>query len=101
MWGYWQSSGSKLAGTFVQEARKKLSLFMVTDWASPSGRSFSSDAAPEAAGLGDGVTREEIETVSQNETQFSLPGCPVKSSWRFLCTCFVSLYLGLVWLLLH
>ena len=44
---------------------------MVTDWASPSGSSFSSDAAPEAAGLGDGVTREEIETVSQNETQKS------------------------------
>ena len=73
---------------------------MVTDWASPSGSSFSSDAAPEAAGLGDGVTREEIETVSQNETQ---------QSFRLSCKVILALFVhlsrlsvsGISWLRLH
>ena len=42
-----------------------LSLFVFADLTSPQGTSFSSDHADsEAAGLGDGVTREEIEAVS-------------------------------------
>lgn len=59
---------------------------MVVDWTSPSGSSFSSDAVPEAAGLGDGVTREEIETVSQNETQ---------QSSRLSCKAILALFVQL------